>query len=53
MNREETNKKKIVKYVQERFEDAKQMSMFKFLRQEVEVNGTGTHKYRIKFGPNK
>ena len=27
--------------------------MFKFLRKEVEVNGTGTHKYRIKEGPNK
>ena len=52
-DREETNKKKVVKYVQQKFEDAKQMSMFKFLRQEVEVNGTGTHKYRIKVGPNK
>jgi len=22
-------------------------------RQEVDINGTGTHKYRIKRGPNK
>ena len=25
----------------------------KVLREEVEINGTGTHKYRIKTGPNK
>ena len=25
----------------------------KDLRKEVEINGTGTHKYRIKEGPNK
>ena len=31
----------------------KQMDMFKMLRQEVDINGTGTHKYRIKKGPNK
>ena len=48
-----SQKKKIIKYVQERFENAKAMNMFKFLRKEVEVNGTGTHKYRIKVGPNK
>ena len=27
--------------------------MFKMLRNEVNINGTGTHKYRIKKGPNK
>jgi len=48
-----SQKKKIIKYVQERFENSKAMDMFKFLRKEVEVNGTGTHKYRIKEGPNK
>ena len=52
-DREKVNKNRVIKYVQEKFEDAKQMSMFKFLRKEVEVNGTGTHKYRIKEGPNK
>lgn len=48
-----SQKKKIKQYVQQRFEDARNMDMFKFLRKEVEVNGTGTHKYRIKEGPNK
>ena len=23
------------------------------LKKEVDINGTGTHKYRIKHGPNK
>ena len=52
-DREKVNKNRVIKYVQERFEDAKQMTMFKFLRQEVDINGTGTYKYRIKHGPNK
>ena len=25
----------------------------KVMREEVDINGTGTHKYRIKTGPNK
>ena len=53
MNKNMSQKKKIKQYIQQRFEDAKNMDMFKFLRKEVEVNGTGTHKYRIKEGPNK
>jgi len=48
-----SQKKKIKQYVQQRFEKVKDMTMFKFLRKEVEVNGTGTHKYRNKEGPNK
>ena len=44
---------KVIKYTQQKFEDNKQMDMFKMLRQEVDINGTGTHKYRIKKGPNK
>jgi hypothetical protein len=32
---------------------AKQMKFIRDLKQEVEINGTGTHKYRIKHGPNK
>ena len=34
----------------------KQQLNFSFqedLKQEVDINGTGTHKYRIKHGPNK
>ena len=45
--------KKIIKYTQQKWEDTKAMNMFKMLRQEVDINGTGTHKYRIKRGPNK
>ena len=52
-DREKVNKSKVIKYVQERYEDAKSMSMFKFLRKEVDTGATGTQKYRIKEGPNK
>ena len=52
-DREKVNKNKVIKYIQKKFEDAKQMTMFKFLRHSVDINGTGTNKYRIKFGPNK
>jgi hypothetical protein len=52
-DREKVNKFKVIKYVQERYEDAKNMSMFKFLRKEVDTGATGTQKYRIKEGPNK
>tara|TARA_R110001606_G_scaffold378070_1_gene537578 strand:- start:204 stop:380 length:177 start_codon:yes stop_codon:yes gene_type:complete len=52
-DREEVNKSRVIKYIQKKFEDTQQMTMFKFLRNSVEINGTGTNKYRIKFGPNK
>ena len=52
-DREKVNKNKVIKYIQKKFEDTQQMTMFKFLRNSVEINGTGTNKYRIKFGPNK
>ena len=52
-DREKINKNRVIKYVQEKFENAKQMTMFKFLRHEVNINDTGTNKYRIKEGPNK
>jgi|TARA_R100000005_G_C4928781_1_gene158730 hypothetical protein len=45
--------KKVIQYTQKKYEDSKQMNMFKMLRNEVNINGTGTHKYRIKKGPNK
>ena len=44
-DREKVNKNKVIKYIQEKFEDTKQMTMFKFLRHSVEINGTGTNKY--------
>jgi len=31
----------------------KLMKYVKYLRKEVDINGTGTNKYRIKCGPNK
>ncbi len=45
--------RKILDYIEEMQRTAKQMSYVKDLKQEVEINGTGTHKYRIKEGPNK
>ncbi len=46
--------RKIIDYISEQEKkQAKQMSYVKDLKQEVEINGTGTHKYRIKYGPNK
>ena len=30
-----------------------EMKLMKTLRQEVEIGGTGTQRYRIKKGPNK
>ena len=45
--------KKVIKYTRQRWEDDKQMNMFKMLRQEVEIGANGTQKYVVKKGPNK
>ena len=45
--------KKILNYISDQEKKVKQMSYVKHLKKEVEINGTGTHKYRIKHGPNK
>ena len=45
--------KKILDYISDMEKKAKQMSYVKDLKKEEEINGTGTHKYRIKYGPNK
>ena len=45
--------RQILKYITDMEAKAKQMSYVKHLKKEVEINGTGTHKYRIKYGPNK
>ena len=45
--------RKILDYIAEAQRTAKQMRYVKDLKKEVEINGTGTHKYRIKEGPNK
>ena len=47
------NTKKVLQYISDMEKQAKQMSYVKHLKKEVEINGTGTHKYRIKHGPNK
>jgi len=51
--REKLNKGKILNYIQEKFEEAKQISMFKFLRKEVEIGANGTQRYKLKQGKNK
>ena len=45
--------RKILNYISDMEKQAKQMSYVKDLKKEVEINGTGTHKYRYKRGPNK
>lgn len=45
--------KQIIDYINWCQKKAKQMSFVKDLKKEVEINGTGTHKYRLKEGPNK
>ena len=45
--------KKVIKYTQQRWEDIKQMNMFKMLRKEVEIGANGTQKYVVKEGKNK
>ncbi len=47
------NTRKVLQYISDMEKQAKQMSYVKELKKEVEINGTGTHKYRIKYGPNK
>ena len=47
------NTRKILDYISDMEKQAKQMSYVKDLKKEVEINGTGTHKYRIEQGPNK
>ena len=45
--------RKVLQYISDQEKKAKQMKFIRDLKQEVEINGTGTHKYRIKHGPNK
>ena len=47
------NTRKVLQYISDMEKKAKQMKFIRDLKQEVEINGTGTHKYRIKHGPNK
>jgi len=47
------NTKKVLQYLEDMEKKTKQMRFIKDLKKEVEINGTGTNKYRIKNGPNK
>ena len=51
--REKINKQKVLDYVQDKLESAKQMKFFQMLRKEVEIGANGTQKYVIKKGVNK
>ena len=47
MNRDKFNKQKVLDYVQRKFEDAKEMNMFKMFRKSVETGANGTQKYMV------
>jgi hypothetical protein len=53
MKRDKFNKQKVLDYVQQKFEDAKEMNMFKMFRKSVETGANGTQKYMVKNGKNK
>ena len=53
MKRDRFNKQKVLDYVQQKFEDAKEMNMFKMFRKSVETGANGTQKYMVKVGKNK
>ena len=53
MKRDRFNKQKVLDYVQKKFEDVKEMNMFKSLRKSVNVGANGTQKYMLKNGKNK
>jgi len=51
--REKVNKQKVLDYIKDKMESAKQMKFFQILRKEVEIGANGTQKYVIKTGKNK
>jgi hypothetical protein len=53
VKRDRFNKQKVLDYVQKKFEDVKEMNMFKSLRKSVEIGANGTQKYMVKAGKNK
>ena len=53
MKRDRFNKQKVLDYVQQKFEDAKEINMFKMFRKSVETGANGTQKYMVKNGKNK
>jgi len=51
MDRDRT--KQLVEHANKINREKKTLELSKTLRQEVEIGGTGTQRYRIKKGPNK
>ena len=47
------NTRKVLQYMEDMEKKVKHMRFIRDLKVEVEINGTGTHKYRYKRGPNK
>ena len=45
--------KQVIKYMSDLNKEYKQMKFLKHMKKEVDIGATGTHKYRIKEGPNK
>mgnify|MGYP003149037302 CR=1 FL=1 len=45
--------KQVIKYMSDLNKDYKKMKFLKHMKKEVDIGATGTHKYRIKEGPNK
>ena len=45
--------RQIVKYMSDIEKKNRQMHCLKYMKQEVDIGATGTHKYRIKKGPNR
>ena len=45
--------RQVIKYMSDLNKEYKQMKFLKHMKQEVDIGATGTHKYRIKKGPNK
>jgi len=45
--------RQIINYIKDLKNKHNQMFCVKHLTKEVEINGTGTNRYRIKHGPNK
>ena len=45
--------RKVLQYMSDKEKQSKQMHCIKHMKKEVNIGATGTHKYRIKRGPNK
>jgi hypothetical protein len=45
--------KDIEAFLKENYRKIKQMSLFRYLKKEVEIGASGTQDYVIKKGPNK